>query len=117
MKQCLQTAWFIVNDSLRTDLCLLYPPYMIALASIYITAVLHESEIKRDMCQWFAELNVDLNEIVDIAREILRLYSIWGEYDQTRIQTILNKLRPQSVNRKRKLDHSTASETSEGLSS
>ncbi|PLW39358.1 hypothetical protein PCASD_05014 [Puccinia coronata f. sp. avenae] len=37
----LQMAWFIINDTYRTDLILLYPPYMIALAAIYITVVLH----------------------------------------------------------------------------
>ncbi|KAI9607908.1 hypothetical protein H4Q26_005358 [Puccinia striiformis f. sp. tritici PST-130] len=37
----LQTAWFIINDTYRTDLILLYPPYIIALAAIYITVVLH----------------------------------------------------------------------------
>ena len=37
----LQMAWFIINDTYRTDLILLYPPYIIALAAIYITVVLH----------------------------------------------------------------------------
>lgn len=36
----LQMAWFIINDTYRTDLILLYPPYIIALAAIYITVVL-----------------------------------------------------------------------------
>lgn len=29
--QLLSLAWRLVNDSLRTDLCLLYPPYQIAI--------------------------------------------------------------------------------------
>ena len=29
--EVLQLAWRIVNDSLRTDVCLLFPPYEIAL--------------------------------------------------------------------------------------
>jgi cyclin C len=29
--QLLALAWRVVNDSLRTDVCLLYPPYQIAL--------------------------------------------------------------------------------------
>lgn len=37
----LQMAWFIINDTYRTDLVLLYPPYIIALAAIYITVVIH----------------------------------------------------------------------------
>jgi len=39
----IQTAWFIVSDSLRTELCLLYPPYLIAIAALYMTCVLHTS--------------------------------------------------------------------------
>lgn len=31
---------FIINDTYRTDIILLYPPYIIALAAIYITVVL-----------------------------------------------------------------------------
>lgn len=30
-EQLLPTAWRMVNDSLRTDCCLMYPPYQIAL--------------------------------------------------------------------------------------
>ncbi|KAI8457234.1 cyclin-like protein [Phakopsora pachyrhizi] len=38
--EALQMAWFIINDTYRTDLILLYPPYIIALAAIYVTVVL-----------------------------------------------------------------------------
>ncbi|KAJ7160731.1 cyclin-like protein [Mycena filopes] len=37
----LQTAWFIVNDSYRSELCLLYPPHLIAVAAIYLTCIFH----------------------------------------------------------------------------
>ncbi|KIK57464.1 hypothetical protein GYMLUDRAFT_247097 [Collybiopsis luxurians FD-317 M1] len=39
----LQTAWFIINDTYRSDLCLLYPPHLIAITAIYLTLVLHSS--------------------------------------------------------------------------
>jgi cyclin C len=32
----------IINDTYRTDVCLLYPPFMIAIASIYLSLVNHE---------------------------------------------------------------------------
>ncbi|KAJ8506883.1 hypothetical protein ONZ45_g10650 [Pleurotus djamor] len=35
----LQTAWFIINDTYRSDICLIYPPHMIAIAAIYMTFV------------------------------------------------------------------------------
>ena len=38
-------AWKIVNDALRTDACLVYPPYLVALAAIYMACVFHN---KRD---------------------------------------------------------------------
>lgn len=31
--QLLTLAWRIINDSLRTDVCLLYPPYQIAIGN------------------------------------------------------------------------------------
>jgi cyclin-C len=34
---------FIISDSLRTELCLLHPPYIIAIAALYMTCVLHGS--------------------------------------------------------------------------
>ncbi|KAF9442492.1 cyclin-like protein [Macrolepiota fuliginosa MF-IS2] len=37
----LQTAWFIINDTYRSDICLLYPPHLIAIAAIYLTFILH----------------------------------------------------------------------------
>ncbi|KAJ6473192.1 cyclin-like protein [Mycena sanguinolenta] len=37
----LQTAWFIVNDSYRSELCLLYPPHLIAIAALYLTCIFH----------------------------------------------------------------------------
>ncbi|KAF7294389.1 CYCLIN domain-containing protein [Mycena kentingensis (nom. inval.)] len=37
----LQTAWFIINDTFRSELCLLHPPHLIAIAAIYLTCVFH----------------------------------------------------------------------------
>ncbi|KAI0695734.1 cyclin-like protein [Cytidiella melzeri] len=39
----LQTAWFIINDTFRSDLCLIYPPHLIAITAIYLTLVFHTS--------------------------------------------------------------------------
>ncbi|KAG8931243.1 RNA polymerase II holoenzyme cyclin-like subunit [Tulasnella sp. 419] len=38
---CVQMAWFVINDSFRGDLCLQYPPYLIAIASLYMAVLLH----------------------------------------------------------------------------
>jgi len=37
----LQTAWFILNDTYRSELCLLYPPHIIAIAALYLTLIFH----------------------------------------------------------------------------
>ncbi|KAJ2913527.1 hypothetical protein MD484_g6908, partial [Candolleomyces efflorescens] len=36
-----QTAWSVINDTYRSELCLLYPPHLIAIAALYLTFVLH----------------------------------------------------------------------------
>ncbi|KAG6375238.1 cyclin-like protein [Boletus reticuloceps] len=37
----LQIAWSIINDTYRSDLCLLYPPHLLAITALYLTLVLH----------------------------------------------------------------------------
>ena len=32
---------FIINDTYRSDICLLYPPHLIAISAIYLTLILH----------------------------------------------------------------------------
>lgn len=56
---------YVVNDSYRTDLCLLYPPYLIAIAALYVASVLKDRDKKPDVKQWFAELTVDMNDVRD----------------------------------------------------
>ncbi|KAH6873697.1 cyclin-like protein [Coprinopsis sp. MPI-PUGE-AT-0042] len=40
-KEALQIAWSIINDTYRSELCLLYPPHLIAVAALYLTFILH----------------------------------------------------------------------------
>lgn len=87
--EVLQLAWRIVNDSLRTDVCLLFPPYEIALSCIHMACVVHQKDCK----QWFAELNTDLDRIMEITRYILNLYELWKSYDERKeIQGLLQKM-------------------------
>ncbi|KAG2178671.1 hypothetical protein INT44_001824 [Umbelopsis vinacea] len=99
----LQYAWFIVNDSYRTDVCLLYPPHMIALAAIYITVVLKHADFapgsvgdKLDMRQWFADLNVDMAAIVEIVQDILGIYEIWGDWREDKVIALWKELKHRS---------------------
>ncbi|KAG0075130.1 hypothetical protein BGZ93_006926 [Podila epicladia] len=162
----LQTAWFVLNDSYRTDVCLLYAPHMIALAALYIICVVHaerfvdntskststatggggpgpdESSVpgsqishnphntmhlhtqlhsmaskkgtggsasgttavggtgleghginNRNMVQWFADLNVDVEEIIEITQEMLSLYDIWKDYNEEAVPAMIAALK------------------------
>ena len=44
----LPLAWRIVNDSMRTDVCLLYPPFLIALACLHMASVI----LGKDLRNW-----------------------------------------------------------------
>lgn len=82
-------AWRIINDSLRTDVCLLYPPYLIALACLHIASVIQQKDLK----QWLAECSVDMDKILEISRQILALYELWKNYDEKKeISGILEKM-------------------------
>jgi len=70
MGDCLQMAWRIVNDSYRTDLCLLHPPYLIAIAAMYMSCVF--GDIKYDA--WLEQLNVETDTLMKISKTMLELY-------------------------------------------
>lgn len=99
----LQYAWFIVNDSYRTDVCLLYPPHLIALAAIYLTVVLNHADFapgsagdQRDMKQWFADLNVDIKSIIEISQEILSIYEVWADWKEEKMMLLYKELKNKS---------------------
>lgn len=103
---CIQLAWFIINDTYRTDtLCLVYPPHMIAVAAVLLALVLH-SDTRRmatasaaaettptprrssrksktrapDPVAFLAGLNVNMREIAAITQEMLALYRLWAKF-------------------------------------
>ncbi|XP_022122868.1 cyclin-C [Pieris rapae] len=83
-------AWRVVNDSLRTDVSLLYPPYQIAIGALHIACVMLGKE---NLKPWFAELNVDMDKIQEIVRAIINLYEMWKNYDEKKeIQALLGKM-------------------------
>jgi cyclin C len=85
----LQSAWRVVNDAYRTDVCLMYPPSLIALACLHIACVMQ----KKDTKQWFSELNVDMEKIFEITRHILYMYDILKTYDEKdQVKEILSKI-------------------------
>lgn len=88
-ERILPLAWKILNDTLRTDIPLLYPPFHIALAALHMACVMQHKDAK----QWFAELTVDMDKVMEISRQMLALYELWKNFDEKKeIQGILNKV-------------------------
>ncbi|RKO85283.1 cyclin-like protein, partial [Blyttiomyces helicus] len=79
---------FIVNDTYRTDLCLLYPPHIIALAAVYMTSALNEEAFRVadvDVKTWLSGMSVDIEELAYVTQEILDLYQLMGTYGEDQI--------------------------------
>ena len=87
--ELLSTAWPILNDSYQTDACLLYPPYLIAIAAICMAGTLEES----DMMPWVRTLNVDTTELGDIVLLLSSVYSApQPSSSSISFEMIMNKL-------------------------
>jgi len=85
VKSVLPIAWRIVNDSLRTDVALMYPPYQIALSCIHMACVI----LNKDCKQWFVELHVDLDKVKEISKYILNLYELWKVFDEKKEMSVI----------------------------
>ncbi len=46
-EQVLQMSWFVLNDTYKTDIPLMYPPYLVALAALYLALTLHAPAFER----------------------------------------------------------------------
>ncbi|KAA0188154.1 Cyclin-C [Fasciolopsis buskii] len=126
----LERAWWIVNDSFRTDVCLHYPPYIIALGCLQTAFILlanntdllvgtsasaslasassrhvyitnHPQPSVNPLAvadQWFSELNVDMEKVLEVTRHLINLYDLWRRFDEaTEMPTILLKKLPRPV--------------------
>eukprot|EP00457_Paulinella_chromatophora_P011189 gb/GEZN01011317.1/.p1 GENE.gb/GEZN01011317.1/~~gb/GEZN01011317.1/.p1 ORF type:complete len:310 (+),score=60.05 gb/GEZN01011317.1/:160-1089(+) len=84
-------AWQIVNDSYRTDLCLIFPPYLIAVAAVYMAC----SFLGKSTKAWLEMVNVKPEVVAEICKEMLDLYQ---RYDNQKkkpdIGELLSKLDP-----------------------
>jgi len=87
-KDCMDQVWSIVNDSYRTDVSLMYPPHIIALAAIFLAGTL----LGKDVRPWFAELNVEMKDIWEVIKDILDAYDAWNEITTHSIGQIQAKL-------------------------
>lgn len=61
----------------------------IALGCLQIASVI----LQKDLKSWFAELNVDMDKVQEIARAIINLFELWKNFDEKKeIQELLSKM-------------------------
>lgn len=88
----LQMSWTIVNDMYRSSLPLEHPPYVLAVAALYLAlvvvppvaqelrTVMENSTLKgASMLNFLAGMNVSLPVITDIVQEMLSRYDLWRQ--------------------------------------
>ncbi|KAF9969733.1 hypothetical protein BGZ73_007768 [Actinomortierella ambigua] len=74
-----QVSWAFINDSLRTTLCLVYPPKVVALAAIHLAGKYLDENLSECLGDVWRELyEPDVADITDAANEILEQYSQFG---------------------------------------
>ncbi|GMI85681.1 hypothetical protein like AT5G48630 [Hibiscus trionum] len=83
-----QLSWGLVNDTYKMDLVLIHPPYLIALACMYIASVYRE----KDITTWFEELRVDMNVVKNISMEVLDFYENYKTISEERVNAAFSKL-------------------------
>lgn len=81
-------TWSLVNDLYRTDLILMYPPFMIALACIFVASAFQE----KDTLAWFEELRVDMHVVKSITMEIFDFYENYSTLSTEKLNAALKKL-------------------------
>jgi cyclin C len=85
---------FLLNDTYRTDLCLLQPPHVLAVMALYITCVCYPNDCnQQELLQFFQGLNVDMMIVIECAQSLFNLYSVWNDYSESQIPEIIQKLR------------------------
>lgn len=84
----LEMGWNLVSDSYRTDMALLYPPHIIALAALLMAAFKKGVNIR----SWFATLNVEMKEVWTVIDQLFSLYIVWNKMNDEEMKTILTKI-------------------------
>lgn len=77
--ECLiDEAWAVINDSYKLDMCLQYPPYIIAIAAILIAAGLNDRAVQAST--WLGSLNLQIDLVWQATEELLDFYDFWFEF-------------------------------------
>lgn len=81
-RECTSNAWSMVNDSFIFDVGLSHPPYIIALACMYMSSVMGE----KDLQHWYTNSNADTAVIHEVMQEMLKGYDLMGSADFGRLK-------------------------------
>lgn len=98
----LQHLWLLINDSYVTDLHLVFPPHILALAAVYVTLVLKKSlvsvrggrvdeaaeKVGRFM-HFFNHSHVNLEQVMEAMQEMVNLYVQWDRYNEASVRKVL----------------------------
>lgn len=94
----MQNSWSLINDSYITDVHLLYPPHVIAMACLFITVCLRKNDsinagkIQAMFNKFMADSLVDLQQVMDTIQEFITLYDYWDKYNEPWIKFLLHSL-------------------------
>ncbi|KAJ2741270.1 RNA polymerase II holoenzyme cyclin-like subunit [Coemansia sp. BCRC 34301] len=89
-KASLQAAWSIINDSYPTDVALVFPPHVIAVAAMFLSRVVDQGgQSDAEAQQWFADMNVDITDVLQVVSELLSLYDIWNGYSEDKMPDLV----------------------------
>ncbi|KAJ2511946.1 RNA polymerase II holoenzyme cyclin-like subunit [Coemansia sp. RSA 1939] len=86
----MQASWSIINDSFITDLSLVYPPHVIAVAALFLSRVVDQGSMAElEAQQWFADLNVDMTDVLQVVSELIEVYKVWSGYDEAKMPDLV----------------------------
>jgi len=95
-QQLFEASWRIINDSLKTDAPLLYPPYEIALACLLLAATYRDK--MSILKQYMIDAQIDIERIYEVVKYLLKYYELMTTYDADppndgkQIKDILSKI-------------------------
>lgn len=80
-QQLFETTWRIINDSLKTDAALLYPPYEITMACLVLAAKYRNKQLA--IKPYMIDTQIDLERVHEIVKLILKYYDLLPSYEQS----------------------------------
>uniref|UniRef100_A0A0K2UTV2 Cyclin-L1 n=2 Tax=Lepeophtheirus salmonis TaxID=72036 RepID=A0A0K2UTV2_LEPSM len=112
-KELLQMSWNFMNDSLRTDIFVRYPPECVATACIYLSARKLKVPLPKNPA-WFDCLGVEEDDIKDCCYRMICLYNR-KKPNQLELEKMLDVLR-KKVDKNRQLSREQSCSNSRQVS-